>query len=136
MVIGEERHRIVSSRGEDHFVHWSEDLFFLERGPCPYLKNGLCSVQEIKPFVCQIFPFVPRVVDGEFWLFCVGECEAASRLPVGFTERAIRLAREFFRNRRSQDYAEYWNQNKIGDFDEHLLIFKVKVFTDEAGSEG
>jgi Fe-S-cluster containining protein len=130
MVTSEERRKIVGLTAQNHFVRWSEDLFFLERGPCPYLKDGLCSVQEVKPFVCQIFPFVPRVVDGEFWLFCVGECDAASKLPAGFTERALQLAQEFFRNRTAQNYANYWNQNKVGDFDEQRVVLKIKVFPD------
>lgn len=131
MVTGEERCRITGLTAQDHFTHWADDLFYLERGVCPYLKNGLCSVQEFKPFVCQIFPFSPRVVNGELWLFCVGECEAASRLPAGFTERAIQLAQQFFRNRPPEDYAEYWNQNKTGDFDDQRVVFKVKVFGSE-----
>jgi hypothetical protein len=136
MVTSEERREIIALTAQDHFVHWSEELFFLERGPCPYLKDGLCSVQEVKPFVCQIFPFVPRVVDGEFWLYCVGECSAASNLPAGFTAKALRLAQVFFRNRSPRDYADYWNRNKVGDFDEQLVVFRVKVFPDESGSGG
>lgn len=131
MVSEWERLRIITLTERDHFVHWSDDLFYLERGPCPYLENGRCSVQEVKPFVCQIFPFVPRVVDGEIWLFCVAECGAASKLPAGFTERALRMAREFFRDRRLEDYAEYWNQNKLGDFDDKHVVFRVKVFGGE-----
>jgi Fe-S-cluster containining protein len=131
MVSSAERHQIVDLTTRDHFVHWADDLFYLERGTCPYLKNGLCSVQEFKPFVCQIFPFSPRVVDGELWLFCVGECEAASKLPPGFTERAIRLAQQFFRDRLPGDYAEYWNQNKLGDFDDEQVTVRVKVFDNE-----
>jgi len=45
-----------------------------------------------------------------------------------FYRKAIRLAQEFFRNRHPQDYAEYWNQNKVGDFNDQQVAFKVKVF--------
>jgi len=128
MVAAEERDRIIALTGQDYFVPWAKGLFYLERGPCPYLKNGLCSVQEIKPYVCQIFPFVPRVDEGELWLFCVGECDAASRLPLGFTEKARRLSQEFFGIRHPKDYAEYWNQNKGADFDDACTVFKVPVF--------
>lgn len=136
MVTSEERRNIIELTARDHFVPWSKGLFFLERGACPYLKDGMCSVQAVKPFVCQIFPFVPRVVNGEVWLFCVGECSAAKKLPAGFTEKALRLAQEFFRDRNPQDYVDYWNQNKVGDFDEQRVVLKVKVCTGESRSGG
>ena len=128
MATRQERRRIIDLTARDHFVRWADDLFYLERGSCPYLKDGLCSVQEIKPFVCQIFPFAPRVVEGELWLYCVGECLAATNLPPGFTEKAVTLARAFFQNRPFAEYADYWNKNKIGDFDDDQLVFRVKVF--------
>jgi Fe-S-cluster containining protein len=127
MVIDEERKAIVDYSGKDHFVHWQDDIYYLDKGPCPYLKNGLCSVQEVKPFVCQIFPFVPRVVDGEFWLYSAGECDAAVKLSEHFIERAKALARAFFSGRTPEQYAQYWNQNKQGDFDEAKVVLKLKV---------
>lgn len=123
-----ERERIVAATGFDGFTHWAGDFFFLERGPCPYLSLGRCSVQTWKPFVCQIFPFVPRVVDGDFWLYCVGECDAAKRLPRDFIERSKRLARSFFADCDPYAYARYWNDNKIGDFDEEKTVMKIRVF--------
>ncbi len=130
MANDEERARIVAHSGVDHFVHWSGDLHYLDRGFCPYLKNGLCSVQDLKPFVCQIFPFVPRVVGGEFWLYCVGECDAAPNLASDFVSNARALAQAFFANRMPQDYARYWSENKTRDFDDLIVLFKIKVFGD------
>lgn len=128
LAVNSERERIVAYSGRDHFVHWADDIYYLDRGTCPYLKAGRCSVQDVKPFVCQIYPFVPRVVDGQFWLFCVWECDAGRKLTPSFIENARTLAQEFFTNRRPEDYAEYWEQNKIGDFDDDRVLFKVRVF--------
>lgn len=130
MATSEERETIVKFSGSDHFVLWREGLWYLDRGVCPYLKDGLCSVQQVKPFACQIFPFVPRVVDGQLWLYCVGECDAASHLPPGFTEKAVRLARTFFAGISLDKYEDYWNENKIGDFDEERVQFRVRVAAD------
>lgn len=122
-----ERRRIVQSSGSDHFIHWRRDLYYLERGQCPYLEDGLCSVQEVKPFACLVYPFVPRVVEGELWLYRVSECSCASRLPDGFQMNAVRLAKLFFSGRELSEYEEYWNENKVGDFDEDHIIEKVRV---------
>jgi Fe-S-cluster containining protein len=127
MATSEERRTVAEFSGSDHFVLWREDLWYLDRGVCPYLKGGLCSVQEVKPFACQIFPFVPRIIDGQLWLYCVGECDAGSHLPEGFTEKAIKLARAFFEGVSLGKYEEYWNENKIGDFDEERVQFRVRV---------
>jgi len=128
MVTAEERQAIVAYARVDHFVYWQENMWYLERGACPYLKDGLCSVQEVKPLVCQIFPLVPRVVYGELWFYCVGECDAGLKLPPNFVDKAVKLARAFFRDIRLTTYESYWNENKIGDFDDERVQFKVRVF--------
>ncbi|MGQ9478877.1 MAG: YkgJ family cysteine cluster protein [Thermoproteota archaeon] len=30
-----------------------------EKGFCPFLKNGLCSIHKFKPALCRIYPFYP-----------------------------------------------------------------------------
>lgn len=122
-----ERDRITGLTGIDAFRRWSKDMFFLDRGTCQYLKSGRCSVQDVKPFVCQIFPLVPRVVDGELWLYCVSECDAAARLPSGFVENACQLTRRFFADKNLSEYEEYWRENKIGDFDDDRVVLRVRV---------
>jgi Fe-S-cluster containining protein len=128
MSVNAERQRVANLAGCDHFVHWKDDIYYLDKGQCPYLQGGLCSVQAVKPFVCQIFPFVPRAIDGEFWLFCAGECDAATRLPADFIQRAKALARVFFKTWTPQQYEEYWLDNKQGDFDDDRVVLKVKIF--------
>ncbi|TWT40531.1 Flagellin N-methylase [Phycisphaerae bacterium RAS1] len=128
LVLGTERERIIQFTRLDAMHYWADDVYFLERGACPYLKEGRCSVQDVKPLICRIFPFVPRVVAGEFWLFCVGECDAAHCLPAGFVEQARKLARAFFLGRDPLQYGRYWDENKLGDFDDARVVMRVRVF--------
>ena len=130
LVTDEERQRIVNHTGHDHLVRWRDDIYFLDYGVCPYLDHGLCSVQEVKPFVCMIFPYVPRVVDGDFWLFCVAECDVSCKLPAGFTEKAKALAQDFFFGRDPHEYEAYWEDNKKNSFNDSRVVFKVKVYED------
>src|SRR5437899_9553156 len=60
LVRRDEMEHILVANHRDHFSRWSENIYFLDRGPCAYLRGGLCSVQAVKPFVCEVFPFVPR----------------------------------------------------------------------------
>jgi Fe-S-cluster containining protein len=124
----DERAKIIALTGIDKFVHWADDVYYLEKGTCPYLTGGRCGVQAVKPFVCQIYPFVPRVIEGELWLCCVGECDAGPKLSLAFIEKARLMAQRFFSNRKEEDYAAYWQENKIGDFDDDIIVFKVKVY--------
>src|SRR5215218_5504231 len=56
LVLASEAAGIVGRTGRDEFVRWNDDFLYLDRDRCPYLTSeGLCSVQEIKPFVCKIF---------------------------------------------------------------------------------
>lgn len=128
LVSAAERRTIVEMAGYDALVPWSPDWNYLDRGVCPYLRDGRCSVQEAKPFVCLIFPFVPRVFDGEFWLVSVGECAASTRISPAFIDRARQLARSFFAGIRPEIYEAYWNANKFGDFDDARISLKIRVF--------
>ena len=50
-------------------------LKFKLSGSCPFLKDNLCSIQEIKPKVCRIFPFNEKgdlKVDEYFINMCQG----------------------------------------------------------------
>lgn len=123
----EERNRIVEISGHDPFIQ-ENFYYYLERGTCPLLKDGLCSVQEVKPFVCLIFPFFPVVAGGEVWLYCASECPAAPYLTSKFIENARMLAQDFFSIFPIPDYAEYWKTHKTEDFNESKVTLKIKVF--------
>lgn len=125
IAIEKERGKILEHSGRDEFTHWRNDIYYLDPRPCPYLKDGLCSIQEVKPFICQVFPFVPRVKDGKLWLYCVGECPFVAKLPEEFPRKAERLTQYFFAGRSFSEYAQYWTDNKIGDFDDSLLVYRI-----------
>ena len=127
LVLEEEATSIAARTGRDHFTHHRDGIFYLERGPCPYLQEGLCSVQSIKPLICQIYPFVPRVVDGEPWLFAVGECSASRCLNPAFVHKAKILARKLFDRLDQEAYEKYWETHKVGDFDDERVVFRVRV---------
>jgi len=123
-----ERDDLLSNRSRDPFLRWSSNIYYLERGPCVFHENGRCAVQALKPFVCRIFPFVPRVAFGTWWLFLVSECPAAIALDSEFVARALSLARATLQCWNLQDYASYWSANKVGDFDEERVLWRVPVF--------
>lgn len=127
MASPEERVQIVDFAGADHFVQWNDSLYYLDVGTCGYLRAGRCSVQEIKPFVCKIYPLVPRVVGGGLWLYLVGECPASYVISSEFIERALALTRTFFGNLPFEEYEKYWECNKVGDFDDTRVQQRILV---------
>ena len=135
LVLASEAAGIVGRTGRDEFVRWNDDFLYLDRDRCPYLTSeGLCSVQEIKPFVCKIFPFVPRVVDGEPWLFAVGECSASRVLTPAFIQNSQIIAQRFFDKYGVAAYESYWDSNKVGDFDDSQVVLRVPVWTSSSGA--
>lgn len=132
MVSSAERAQITTFAGVDYFVPWSETLWYLDRGRCGYLLQGRCSVQAIKPFVCQIYPLVPRVIDGALWLLLVDECPGAGKISPGFIDRAVCLTRTFFKDLPLDEYAEYWAMNKVGDFDDGRVRQRILVMPENA----
>jgi hypothetical protein len=123
---------IIKLSGSDPFVK-EKFYYYLERGTCPLLKDGLCSVEEVKPFVCMIFPFFPLVVDGKVWLYCATECPAVPYITKKFIQNSQILAQEFFSEFPVEDYALYWNTHKVGDFDVSKVTLKLRVFETQKG---
>lgn len=53
-----ERDRIVKETGRDVFKKVKKWYIIDKKDgePCPFLKNNLCTIEEIKPINCKIFP--------------------------------------------------------------------------------
>jgi Fe-S-cluster containining protein len=83
LVTPEERARIVERTGRDHFEPDASGLFTLRApGLCPYLgEGGLCSVHDIRPDICRMFPYWPDVEDGQVKIPWDQTCPAGAHLP-------------------------------------------------------
>ncbi|MCS7138821.1 MAG: YkgJ family cysteine cluster protein [Crenarchaeota archaeon] len=61
-----EKIRKVFPSFKPYFSSEGKMLLLSEKGYCPFLNKGLCTIHEYKPIVCQIYPFYPvekRVLD-------------------------------------------------------------------------
>ena len=128
LVRRDEMELIRATGHPDYSRRWSEDIHYLDHGPCAYLQEGLCSVQAVKPFVCQIFPFVPRAELGTWWLYLVSECPAQPLIPAEFITRAVELAKGTLKAWDLQEYESYWNENKVGDFRDDRVRLLIPVY--------
>ena len=63
-VTPQERYRILKAGHPDHFTQISSDVYQIqptETGWCPYLSADFsCSIQEVKPTLCTIWPVIPH----------------------------------------------------------------------------
>ncbi|MBL7206217.1 MAG: YkgJ family cysteine cluster protein [Candidatus Aenigmarchaeota archaeon] len=88
-----ERDKIVKETGRDVFekaAKWY--IFNKENGePCPFLKNDLCTIEEIKPINCKAFPAV--IFGGINPEKTVKTCPI-KKLPMDFVENVDKLRKQ------------------------------------------
>lgn len=71
--------------GKNHFIIPRD-----EKG-CPYLNNGMCEIQEVKPVDCQIYPMNPIEVDKRIELSVSESCPAKHLLNPAYERGALEL---------------------------------------------
>lgn len=63
-ITAQERQIILDAGNPDHFKKLSDDVYQIipdKNGVCPYLSTEYqCTIQEIKPTLCRIWPVVPH----------------------------------------------------------------------------
>jgi Fe-S-cluster containining protein len=77
-----QRMRIFEKRG---------DYYIIRGETCPFLKEGKCSIEEVRPLNCRIFP-VALAHQGKDAEWTVSpECPSCNDVPYEFIERAKKL---------------------------------------------
>ncbi|MBI1853599.1 MAG: YkgJ family cysteine cluster protein [Planctomycetes bacterium] len=111
LVTGEERARIVERTGKDQFEPDGHGLFTIRaRGQCPYLaSDGLCSVHDIRPEVCRMYPYWPDVDDGQVKIPWDQTCPAAAHLPLEMRKDLEERARALVAKLGIESYARWYN---------------------------
>jgi Fe-S-cluster containining protein len=68
-VTKKEKERIISAGFPDYFSKVSENVYTIQatnKGICPYLQsNNSCKIQTVKPQLCQVWPVIPRIENGQ-----------------------------------------------------------------------
>ncbi len=55
MVLPKEREAIINKTGKDFFKKEGK-YYIIPQNPCPFLDNNKCSIHEIRPLDCRIYP--------------------------------------------------------------------------------
>jgi Fe-S-cluster containining protein len=75
-----ERRRILKAGFGDAFAPAGKYYYVKHKnGKCPFLKNNLCRVQDVKPLMCKIWPVYP-VFKGKERRFMVFDCPLTPHL--------------------------------------------------------
>ena len=87
-VLPEERDRIAARLGPlgRRLLKKVGNHFIIDADPCPFLKDGSCTIEDIKPLCCRVFPLVLES-DGRSFQWVVSEECALKR----------QVSREFIR---------------------------------------
>jgi Fe-S-cluster containining protein len=90
-VLPEERAPIAKRAGflKRRRIKKEGNHYVIEGKRCPFLKKGLCSIEDVKPLGCRVFPLVLER-DGSGFVWTVSaECPRCNTLPEGFREKAM-----------------------------------------------
>ena len=87
-----EKSRILKAGFKDYFIPFKG--FFAtkpNKGNCPYLKGISCSIHEVRPTFCRIWPVFPKIINKKkkYYIF---SCPLAKHIDGIFIKKAIKLA--------------------------------------------
>lgn len=87
--------RLAEKYGPQHFL-LQEDKYVLPM-PCPFLKQGRCSIYPDRPMICVIFPFQSGAVNGEGKLVMAvaSSCPEGRRIARNIYMTAWRLRHQY-----------------------------------------
>ena len=88
-----QRRKVFQKRG---------DYYIIKGDVCPFLKDGLCSVEPVKPLNCRIFPLALTHPGKDAEWGVSPECPAFSKVPVEFVEHAKRLGQPLLERHREK----------------------------------
>lgn len=84
-----ERNRILKATGKDLFKRVQGSYFpRLINGACAFFSEGRCTINEIKPMDCRIFP----VVRGRDGMFIDAYCPEHGEIPAGDMAEMVAMA--------------------------------------------
>jgi Fe-S-cluster containining protein len=62
----QEKERILKAGFKDYFIPCREYFDVrTKKGKCPYLKNSLCSIHDVRPDSCKVWPVFAKIVGGK-----------------------------------------------------------------------
>ena len=88
-----QRRKVFQKRG---------DYYIIKGDVCPFLKDGLCSVEPVKPLNCRIFPLALTHPGKDAEWGVSPECPAFNKVPVEFVEHAKRLGQPLLERHREK----------------------------------
>jgi len=88
-----QRRRVFEKRGD----------YYIIRGEiCPFLKDGKCSIEEVRPLNCRIFPLVLEHQGRDAEWAISPECPSSNNVPYEFVERAKNLGQPLLEKHREK----------------------------------
>jgi len=107
VVLPEERENIIKAAKLGFFqsrrVFSKRGKYYMIKGdPCPFLKENACSIYDVRPLNCRIFPLVltHQGKDAEWDLS--PDCPGFKSVPYEFVEEAKRLGQPLLEKHRKE----------------------------------
>ena len=135
IIFPKEREKIIKFCSRDYFEKKS-NYYIIPKNPCPYLtKNNLCSIEEVKPLDCTVYPVGPIHKNDKITVGVSQKCPAKFMLP----EHFIPLAKKYLNSLTKEQKEELVKLNETYrskfDFKEHNKSFGLELVLDMYGCD-
>jgi Fe-S-cluster containining protein len=78
------------------------DYYIIKGDICPFLKGGACSIEEVKPLNCRIFPLALTHQGRDAEWDVSPECPSSHKVPYEFVEHAKNLGQPLLEKHRER----------------------------------
>ncbi len=94
IVLEKERDLILKQTEKDYFKR-EENYYIIPNDPCPYLKNNICSIEDIKPIDCKAYPLTIIEKEGNLFIGIYENCPGLSYINDNFLKEVKTLFNKY-----------------------------------------
>lgn len=109
MAFSDEHRRIIEYCEEDYFIKGDGYYYMNDVDECPYLKDGMCTIYEVRPMMCRFYPFFPIPRNGRIRVCYDKDCPLVGVLSEEEKEQVKKEMREFYRGERLEIFQRFWD---------------------------
>ncbi|MBN2190201.1 MAG: YkgJ family cysteine cluster protein [Candidatus Aureabacteria bacterium] len=111
-ILSEDERKKLCKAGHNRHIEERDDYCVFEGDPCPFYADGKCSIHDIRPTICRVYPMYPYINDdGKLEIDIDDECPAVKELGKEFFEQAREKAEKFVKEEISvESYRKFWSE--------------------------
>ncbi len=111
-ILSQKEKDLLWKNGHGHHIKEKHNYCVFEGDPCPFFKEDKCSIHEIRPMVCRLWPlYIVVDEDGKLDFELEEDCPATKELGKEYFEKAKEKASRYIHEEVSiEAYQKFWEE--------------------------